>query len=66
MVICLNGAKREIPEGMTLEKLMELFQLTKKSIVMELNHHVVSKSTYSSALLRENDAVEIVHFVGGG
>ena len=66
VTIRVNGAKREVPDGTTLEKLVELFQLKKKSIVLELNHQVIDRNTYSTAQIKEDDTVEIVHFVGGG
>ena len=66
MKICVNGAKHEVPGGMTLENLIELFGLKKKSIVLELNQKIVERSNYPNMQLHENDTVEIVHFVGGG
>lgn len=66
MTIRVNGEKREVPKGTTLEELIELFRLKKKSVVLELNQKVVERSTYRVAQLKENDTVEIVHFVGGG
>ena len=66
MNIRVNGSNREVPSGTTLEKLVEVFQLKKKSIVLELNHKVIDRNAYQAAQLRENDTVEIVHFVGGG
>lgn len=66
MTIRVNGSKQEVPKGTTLEELIELFQLKKKSVILELNHKVVERNTYAMAQLNENDTVEIVHFVGGG
>lgn len=66
IMVCVNGAKREVPKGTTLDGLIELFQLKKKSIVLELNRKVVDRSVFSATQLKENDIIEIVHFVGGG
>ena len=66
ITICVNGAKREVPSGITLEGLIELFGLKKKSVVLELNRNVVDRNIYSHTQLSENDTVEVVHFVGGG
>ena len=66
MTIRVNGSKHEVPQGTTLEELIELFKLKKKSIVLELNHKVVDRNAYRAAPLKENDTIEIVHFVGGG
>lgn len=66
MLIRLNGIKKEVPEGTTVESLIQLFQLGKKSVVFELNQQVVNRNSYSLTQLKENDTLEIVHFVGGG
>ncbi|MBI4372154.1 MAG: sulfur carrier protein ThiS [Candidatus Omnitrophica bacterium] len=66
MKICINGASREVPGGTTLEKLIELFGLKKRSVALELNQKVIDRSIYSNVALNENDTVEIVQFVGGG
>ena len=35
-------------------------------VVVELNRDILSRDAYEGTLLKEGDAVEIVHFVGGG
>lgn len=66
MVVRVNGIKKELPEGSTLEGLLELFQLAKKSVVFELNRKVIDRNAYLLTKLQEGDTLEIVHFVGGG
>lgn len=66
MVIQINGEVKEVPSGTTIEKLIELYRLNKKSVVCELNHKVVDRYIYSETRLQENDTLEIVQFVGGG
>lgn len=66
MIVCVNGCKREVPEGITLEALMELFRINKKTVVLELNRQVVDRNSFPATRLNENDALEIVQFVGGG
>lgn len=66
MIICVNGTNQEIPNGSTLADLIELFQLKKKSIALELNRKVVDRTKFADTRLQDRDTVEIVHFVGGG
>jgi thiamine biosynthesis protein ThiS len=66
ITVHVNGLKHDIPEGMTLEGLLLLFHLEKKSIAVEHNHQVANKAAYGFTHLKDNDRVEIVHFVGGG
>ena len=66
IAIQVNGLRRDVPYGTTLEDLISLFHLQKKSIVVERNRQVVDKTAYAVTPLKENDKIEIVHFVGGG
>jgi thiamine biosynthesis protein ThiS len=66
ITIHINGSKEDVPHGTTLEHLISLSRLQKKSIVVERNRQVVDKTAYSAIQLKENDQIEIVHFVGGG
>ena len=66
IAIQVNGLKRDVPYGATLEDLISLFHLQKKSVVVERNRQVVDKTAYAVTQLKENDQIEIVHFVGGG
>jgi len=66
MTIWVNGNKREVPQGITAEELIEQFKLRKKSVVFELNHKVLDRESFAAIRLKENDTVELVHFVGGG
>ena len=66
MVVRVNGIQREIPNGSTIDGLFELFHLSKKSVIFELNQKVVDRKIYLVTQLKEGDRLEIVHFVGGG
>ena len=66
MKIRVNGTIREVPSGTNVEKLMDLFQLTKRSVVLELNRKVLARNSFPDIQLKDDDMVEIVHFVGGG
>lgn len=66
MVVRVNGVTRDLPDRSTIEQLLDLFKLAKKSVVFELNQKVVERNSYSVTELKEGDALEIVHFVGGG
>ena len=66
MRIQINGEPREIADETTLAQLVSLLQLKPEQVAIELNRTVVRRTDWSSALLREGDTLEIVHFVGGG
>ena len=66
LLINVNGEKREIVEGLTIGQLLEELDIRPGRVVIELNRDIVSREAYDSSILKEGDALEIVHFVGGG
>jgi len=66
MKIRVNGEQKEIADGLTLARLLEELQIRPGRVVVELNRDIVSRDAHGSTLLKEGDALEIVHFVGGG
>ena len=66
MKIRVNGENKEIAEGLSLARLLEELQIRAGRVVVELNRNIISREAHGSTLLKEGDALEIVHFVGGG
>ncbi|WP_448584609.1 sulfur carrier protein ThiS [Thermocrinis sp.] len=68
MKIYLNGEETDVPEGITLAKLIELkgIKIREVGFAVSVNEEVVPKSKYEEYILSEGDKVEIVHIVGGG
>ena len=64
--IYLNGERREIPAGIDLVRLLEVFSLPSQRIAIELNNTVIRRVDWPQAMLSEGDKIEVVHFVGGG
>ncbi|MEN8131033.1 MAG: sulfur carrier protein ThiS [Pseudomonadota bacterium] len=66
MEITLNGNLKQIPDGSTATRLIEILQLTGKRLAIEINEEIVPRSTYGGHKLNPGDQVEIVHAIGGG
>lgn len=66
MRIQINGEFRELDDALPLSSLVVLLNLKPEQIAIELNQTVVRRGQWGETLLREDDRVEIVHFVGGG
>lgn len=66
MLIKVNGEQREVEPETALAKLVTLLNLKPEQIAIELNKEVVRRASWDETLLREDDQIEIVHFVGGG
>ena len=66
MKLRINGEDREVVDNLSLNELVTQLDLTPERIAIELNQNVVRRANWPATVLRENDRVEIVHFVGGG
>jgi len=66
MKLKLNGEEKEIADGISLGSLLEELQIRPARVVVEHNRNIVPRDAYGATILAEGDALEIVHFVGGG
>ncbi|OUX18601.1 MAG: thiamine biosynthesis protein ThiS [Rhizobiales bacterium TMED249] len=66
MNIVLNGEDINIADNLSIMGLIDLHELPANKVAVERNLEIVPKSAYVSTMLKENDRVEIVHFIGGG
>jgi len=66
MTVDINGEKKEIKAGLSVASLLEELGIRPGRVVVELNRDVVARDAHGATVLKEGDAVEIVHFVGGG
>jgi sulfur carrier protein len=62
----INGELREVPAGLSLEQLLEWLELQPRLVVVEQNGEILRRDSYATARVAEGDALELVHFVGGG
>jgi thiamine biosynthesis protein ThiS len=66
MIIFLNGESREIPDGLTLARLLECLKLAPDRVAVERNLRIVPRAEWEQTLITAGDRLEVVHFVGGG
>ena len=64
--IQLNGKKVVIKNNFSLMNLLKKYKLSNKKVAIEHNGIIIEKSDYKKKYLKNNDKVEIVHFIGGG
>ena len=62
----VNGEPRTLVAGATVADLVAGLGLGPRRIAVELNRAVVPRAEYGATSLAEGDAVEVIHFVGGG
>ena len=66
MKVFVNGDEKDFDTEMSLAELVERLDLPALRIAIELNREVVRRSVWGSTMLKDDDRIEIVHFVGGG
>ena len=64
--ILLNGEKKTLRKGISVEELLKQFNVTLGAVVVEVNETVLKKDAHPTVRLQEGDRVELVRFVGGG
>ena len=64
--IQLNGKKISIKSNFSIKDLLKKYKLTNKKVSIEHNGSIIPKVNYKKKYLKNNDKVEIVHFIGGG
>ena len=66
LTITLNGDPRRVAAGSSVADLLASLDLPVEKVAVERNLAIVPRSTFAEVVLAEGDALEIVHFVGGG
>lgn len=66
MTIMVNGERREVDAGTTIQALLEALALDGSTLVVQRNEDIIDQAQYGEVTLTEEDHVELVRFVGGG
>ena len=64
--IQLNGKKISIKSNFSIQDLLKKYKLENKKVAIEYNGIIIPKISYKKRYLKNDDKVEIVHFIGGG
>jgi sulfur carrier protein len=65
MEIVVNGENRTV-EPMSILQFLQSLDIDPRRVAVELNQDILPKADYETTILNAGDALEIVHFVGGG
>ena len=66
MEVTINGEKQDVPEGLSIRELVVHLGLGEGPVAVEVNREIVPRAEHGSRRVQGGDAIEIVHFVGGG
>ena len=61
-----NGKIKSVPENYKMSDLVKNLKIPVKKVAIELNQEIIDKNKLNKIKLKENDIIEIVHFIGGG
>lgn len=67
MIITVAGEKKEYNEGITVKELIALENVeTPEYVTVSLNDEFVDSGAFETTVIKENDSVEFLYFMGGG
>ncbi len=66
MIIQVNGEKYSFEDSITISELLSNLKFDHRKIAIEYNLEILPRSLYESTFIKDNDKIEIVHFIGGG
>ena len=66
MILTLNGKQESIEKPLSLDVLIAAKGLCPDKLVVEHNFSIISKEDWPKIMLKDQDIVEIISFVGGG
>ncbi|MFQ9515861.1 MAG: sulfur carrier protein ThiS [Eubacterium sp.] len=67
MIITVAGEKKEYSEGINVSELIEKEDIENAEYVtVTINDEFVNREDFPTTVLKENDAVEFLYFMGGG
>ncbi|MCI0500880.1 MAG: sulfur carrier protein ThiS [Epsilonproteobacteria bacterium] len=66
MKIIINGHEKEFEENLTLKNVIKQLQIEEKVMASAVNMNIIKKENWENYILKENDKLELLEFVGGG
>jgi sulfur carrier protein len=66
MKLIVNGENLEVKNSITIEELLNDLKIKDKAMAVAVNMEIVKKENWDKFILKENDKIEILQFVGGG
>jgi len=62
----VNGKFKSVTENYKISNLVKDLKIPLKKVAIELNQEIIDKKKISKIILKKEDKIEIVHFIGGG
>ena len=66
MNLIVNGEKKEFSDNSTLQAVITELQVEDKVMAAAVNMEIVKKDQWNNYIVKDNDKLELLQFVGGG
>ena len=67
MIITVAGEKKEVKDGITVAELIVQENVeTPEYVTVTINDEFIEKEQFESTVIKKNDNVEFLYFMGGG
>ena len=67
MNLVVNGKKTNITDGLTVSQLLVRENVKMPNMVsVEINGQILKRTEFEETILKDNDKVEFLYFMGGG
>ena len=64
--IRVNGKVKSVPAKYSISDLVKNLNIPIKKVAIEYNQEIIDKKKINRIILKKNDKIEIVNFIGGG
>ena len=64
--IRVNGKVKSISDKYKMSDLIKNLKIPMKKVAIEINQEIIDKKKINKIILKKDDKIEIVHFIGGG
>lgn len=64
-MVKINGNDCDV-SGMTISEYLATTDYDPRIIAVECNEQIIPKADYDNIIIKDNDVIEVVSFVGGG
>lgn len=64
--VILNGKEEKLEKALSLSELLKTKKIRPEVVTIELNDQVIERDKYPKTVIKENDRLEFVYYMGGG
>ena len=66
MLVHINGEQKDIQPNTTIQELLSDLKILDKTMAAAINMNIIKKDLWKTHIIKENDKLEFLNFVGGG